>query len=117
MTLSQIFKLTKANLWDGQVPKTGSPYICDTIKHLVSVKRMDIPVEDMGRARKTIQDLLNDEFGLCDWLYKRGVITLQERNSMRDSERMMGTDLMVKTQATRHAWLDHLITHYEAIGD
>ena len=116
MKLSTIFRLTKGKLWDGQVPKTGSPYICDTIKHLGSIHKMDIPIEDAARARKTVQELLND-FSLQDWLAKRGVITFEERCRLRDSLRMAGDELQVKLQATRHAWLDHLIAHYEAIGD
>lgn len=117
MKLSTIFKLTKGKLWDGQVPKTGSPYICDTIKHLISVHRMDIPTEDAARARKTVQRLL-DDFSLQDWLAKRGVITIEERNELRrGSDHMAGNELMVKLQATRHAWLNHLIAHHKAIGD
>ena len=117
MKLSQIFRLTKDRLWDGQVPKTGSPYICDTIKHLSSKWNMDIPIDDGARARAAVAALLDGEFGLCDWLLKRGFVTLEENRSIRDSERMAGTEVMVKLQATRHAWLDHLIAHYEALGD
>jgi hypothetical protein len=117
MKLSQIFKLTKDHLWDGQVPKTGSPYICDTIKHLSSKWNMDIPFDDTARARAAVASLLNGQFGLCDWLLNRGYVTLNENRSLRDSERMAGTEVMVKLQATRHAWLDHLIAHYEALGD
>ena len=65
-----------------------------------------ITTGDMYRAEKIIGDLLGDMATLGTWLSTyRGI----KWWDIHDGKK--------KLQETRHAWLDHLIKHYEAKGD
>jgi len=97
MKTSQAFRLTKAKVWDGtgSRPKNRKAYIC----HAASCA-LDNPWQVEG----IINNLLDGYGTLEGWLYYRGFLPY-------------GTNDHKRVQATRHAWLDHLIEHYESLGD
>ena len=94
MKTSQALRLTKAKLWDGVSPRPeGKAYYgCDAAS-MAGVYSIVSPI---------LIRLLGGPRTLGGWLFDRG------NYEPRDT---------VKMQATRHAWLDHLIEHYEALND
>ena len=98
MKTSTAFKLTKEKLWDGRgrsIPDGKADCVCYAAANAgVQVKILVVPI---------IEKLLAGSVYLSGWLMKHhGIDTWQN-------------DL--KLQRTRHAWLDHLIAHYESLGD
>jgi len=92
MKTSEALKLTLAHLWDGGYNYRGEGYIC-----LAAVEA------GVGSVVKPIiAKLLGRHATFTAWLLKRGI------NPWRNSR---------KLQATRKAWLQHLIKHYKSIGD
>ena len=97
MKTSAALRRTKEKLWDGvEWPRLGkNTYICYAASSCSpEVREKVVPI---------IGELLEPYAYLDTWLMsKHGIDTFQDR---------------VKTQVTRHAWLDHLVQHYEAQGD
>lgn len=95
MKTSEKFRVIKNILWDGKggIGKNKFEYICHAAGHLGFT---DIP--------PIIEELLYPRKSLGGWLYHYHRI---HPNSDNDE----------KMQITRQAWLDHLIEHYESIGD
>ena len=97
MKTSTALRLTKAKVWDGvEWPRAGkSVYICYAAESCSDVVASEvIPI---------VRELLHPYAHLDTWLWKKhGIDPFPDR---------------AKEQATRHAWLDHLIAHYESIGD
>lgn len=116
--LSECLALTKARVWDGvdlrdfnnpwadpRVPQTGTQF-----KHICTAAAKALEFHDCCRVRDIIHDLLSPEgrqIGLQDWLEDEHGILPDPGNP----------EYVLKLQATRLAWLDHLITHYESRGD
>ena len=105
MKTSKAFKIARNKLWDGYgtiCPFGKERYICYALtaswKHRLPAVR-----EDFLRAEKIIMDLLGGYVTLERWLAGvHGIYWCGQKP---------------KLQATRRAWLDHLIEHYEAKGD
>ena len=94
MKTSTALKRTKKLVWDGIGATAGkSRYICHAASYA-----------GVGRVvQAVILPMLDPTRSLETWLANRHGI---EASSSHE-----------KTQATRHAWLDHLIQHFEAQGD
>ena len=120
MKLSKVFKLAKAKLakdgswWDMSYEALRSSHIC------TSIQDSDAPMADKERARAVVYELLRQSvplhilhdpllgppYSLERWLTEvHGISYHPFSSEYRD-----------KMQATRHAWIDHLIAHYEAKG-
>lgn len=98
MKTSEALRLTKAKVWRGNSwgsLENKSRFICFAARRCgPSVTQAVIPI--IGR-------LLGDSFSLEVWLQRHHQI-----DARFDCK---------KAQATRLAWLDHLIAHYKSIGD
>ena len=92
MKTSQALRLTKSKLWDGKPSDTWQDYYCCDAARTAGVFATVSPI---------LSRLISDHFGLETWLNARGYDPSDE----------------VKLQETRHAWLDHLIEHFEALND
>lgn len=97
MKTSQVFIRAKNFLSTGSNEKGKTEYIC------YAIEKTRCSVGDKEKARKIIEELLGDYLTLGSWL-------AAEKGIWNDRTG-------VKVQETRHAWLDHLIAHYESIGD
>lgn len=100
MKTSEVFKLAKAKLKTGS-GKTGERYIC------YALSRVNAPHQDIRNAKRIVQYLLKGCVSLEAWLYHKHNIGVN----------FFARESAKKMQATRQAWLDHLIEHYEAQGD
>jgi len=101
MKTSKVFKAATQHLWNGEGDWFASGkerFICHAI--LDAPKVSD---RDKYRARRIVEDLLGPHESLEGWLLSNHQIRAYQAP--------------VKTQETRRAWLDHLINHYESIGD
>jgi hypothetical protein len=101
MKTSAVFKLAKQHLWDGVGYQWDSPkekFICVAICWKTRCSN-----KDQERTTKIIQRLLGRHESLEAWLLAK--------------HRINSTTDQVKLQQTRQAWLDHLIAHYESLGD
>lgn len=97
MKTSEVFKRAKNNLYTGHGSKGKTEYICSAI----ALTRCS--VGDKERTTDIIMNLLDGCVTFGIWLkFKKGI----------ENDR-----IGAKVQETRHAWLDHLITHYSNIGD
>jgi len=105
MKTSEVFRKVKELLRDEGYMQHHERYICYAIGELY-YKRKAIGDRDRTRCKRIITDLLAPAHSLEHWLdlHYRKEIT----NTPRYKKLIM---------ATRKAWLDHLITHYEARGD
>ena len=100
MKTSDVFKAAKLQLWDG-VPKN---YSDDKRSHIcLAIEIADVPTKYQRKAQRIVQKLLHPYATLNQWLLNEKHI-----NPMLQHK---------KLQETRQAWLDHLINHYESIGD
>lgn len=97
MKTSQVFIRAKKLLYNGTGSSGKTEYIC------YAIDKTRCSVGDKDRARDIIMELLDDNYTLGSWL---------DRVKGIENDRHG-----VKMQVTRHAWLDHLIAHYESIGD
>ena len=97
MKTSQVFIRAKKLLSTGPADYGKTEYIC------YAIDRTRCPKVDREKAKNIIADLLCGYVTFGIWLE-------QEKGIENDRT---GT----KVQETRHAWLDHLIEHYESIGD
>ena len=108
MKTSEIYSRAKKLLWDGETPRTDtcSRYICDVITHHPKLNPL-LTQEEADAATDAIHELLGpSEFSLRTWLIKHRHATSAE---IENNE--------VKMQATRAAFLDHLIEHFKSKGD
>jgi len=105
MKTSEVFRKVKALLRDEGYMQKHERYICYALEALYYHKKT-IGDRDRTRCKKIVMKLLHPAHSLEHWLdmNHRKEIT----NTPRYQKRIM---------ATRKAWLDHLITHYEAQGD
>lgn len=94
MKTSEAFRLTKLRV-EISPAYLYSQYIC--------LAAEEVGVEVIVRA--IIMPLLNGNSTLGGWLDERGIDCFSTKEAKR------------KLQRTRHAWLDHLIAHYESLGD
>lgn len=72
-------------------------YIC----YAIEKTRCSFP--DKEKAKAVIMNLLEGNYTFGGWL--------------ENVKGIENTRVGAKMQETRHAWLDHLIEHYESIGD
>ena len=106
MKTSEAFKIARRHLWSGTgVQRLGTRYCCLVLDNYVE----DEDVAD--RCKKIIRSLLDGYETLEDWLITAE--HLPEDYYLSPDEDIYNQ----KIQATRKAWLDHLIKHYKAIGD
>ena len=102
MKTSQVFRKAKKRLAMNEYERYSTAgkntYICSAIE-TCGVHHLDIV-----RTQEIIKNLLGTEhYTFASWLSDNGVL-----NPLSD---------YLKLQQTRQAWLDHLIEHYESIGD
>lgn len=97
MKTSQVFTRAKKLLSTGPDDHGKTEYIC------YAIERTSCPFPDKRKATDIIMKLLDNNYTFGGWLENvKGI----------ENDRVGG-----KMQETRHAWLDHLITHYSNIGD
>lgn len=97
MKTSQVFTRAKKKLSNGRDDHGKQTYIC------YAIDRTKCSIEDKDKATAIIMNLLEGCYTFGNWLE-----IVQGIENDRYGEKM---------QETRHAWLDHLIEHYESIGD
>ena len=97
MKTSQVFIRAKKLLSTGLNDKGKQEYICYAIDRTRCYER------DKEKAKAIIMNLLEGRYTFGGWL---------ENTKGIENDRCGA-----KIQETRHAWLDHLIEHYESIGD
>lgn len=108
MKTSEIFSRAQKLLWRGKTKEdTGHVrYICDVITHHPKLNPL-LGDKEADRATTIIHDLIGqDQFSLKTWLITHKHATAIEIDNNPE-----------KMQATRIAFLDHLIAHYKAKGD
>lgn len=112
MKTSEVFRAAKKHLWTG-VGRRGikAQFVCQALNR--SWARGYVTFGDARLAEKIIDKLLGRHCALEDWLIAKGGVPFNYLYSPRSEKRRNRQ----KLQATRHAWLDHLIQHYESIGD
>ena len=97
MKTSQVFTRAKTFLSTGPDDWGKTEYIC------YAIDRVRCSARDKQKAKSIIMKLLDNNYTFGAWLkYKKGI---------------KNDNIGAKVQETRHAWLDHLIEHYESIGD
>lgn len=102
MKTSEALKRTKENLWDGD---GDHPCVCTRkgkaapICYAAAIAGKDV----YDIVQPIISRLLGGSALLGEWLWRH--------------HRINTYGLPKQYQATRHAWLDHLIAHYESLGD
>ena len=97
MKTSQVFTRAKKLLSTGNGDYGKTEYIC------YAIDRTRCPKVDREKAKNIIMQLLDGNYTFGSWL---------EREKGIENDRCGA-----KVQETRHAWLDHLIEHYESIGE
>ena len=97
MRTSQVFIRAKKFLSTGTGSRGKTEYIC------YAIDETRCSVGDKEKAKDIIMELLDGCLTLGSWLDHKKEIENDRRGE--------------KVQETRHAWLDHLIEHYESIGD
>ena len=99
MKTSKAFRLTLWKLWDGVGEQRKQRYIC---------RAASCAGDSVFRI---VEPIISSHFGryiyLEDWLIEQGI----------DINDKHGTNNLPKLQATRKAWILHLIEHYESKGD
>jgi len=104
MKTSEVFKRVKIHLCDGHYTHAHKRYICSALHYLYLMGA--IGDRDRTRCKRLICTHLGDTHSLEHWLMQNHGIRF--RHSLEYTKKIM---------ATRKAWLDHLITHYETKGD
>ena len=106
MKTSEVFKRVRAHLREYS-PKTPfhTRYICYALDYLYYQAKV-IGDRDRLRCKRIVWALLGDTNTLEDWLHKRHNIKPTYTKRYRK-----------KLHATRHAWMTHLIQHYQSKGD
>jgi hypothetical protein len=101
MKTSKIFRAAKAQLWGGDghcFASSKNRFICNAIREAPKVGD-----GDKRKAINIVENLLGRHETLEAWLSAEHRI-----RAYKDYPQM---------QETRRAWLNHLIEHYESIGD
>jgi hypothetical protein len=95
MKTSEAFRLTKEKLYDGvgPCPEGMSWNVCGAAMY----------AGVYNKVKCIIMDLIKPYLYLGNWLKEK--YKIQANHDMR------------RYQITRHAWVDHLIEHYESLGD
>jgi len=93
MKTSEALRETKKHLWSGVRNEGGREFICNAAD-VAGVARIVKPI---------INRMIFPSSTFTVWLFRNGVPD--------------PTGDYPKLQATRRAWLDHLIEHYESLGD
>ncbi len=106
MKLSEVFRHAKCELWKGHGEQYQPRFICHAINRLFC--RHPLHDDSIYEAKRVIAQLLDGHITLDDWLIAKGHAKPHEIITKRGRDERL--------QATRHAWLDHLIQHYESIG-
>ena len=97
MKTSEVFKRAKKLLSTGPDDWGKPEYIC------YAIDKTRCSEVDKDRTTEIIMKLLDGNYTFGGWLeHVKGI----------ENDRTGA-----KIQITRHAWLDHLITHYSNIGD
>lgn len=105
MKTSRVFMRVKEHLCDGGYMFSHERFICYAIDYLY-YKAKVIRDRDRTRCKKIVRELLGLSKSLEAWLWtEHGIVN------------RMTPAYQKKIMATRKAWLDHLINHYEAKGD
>ena len=104
MKTSEIFKESLKFLWNGKGKQRArrSIYICYSLEWVSN--SYNISVE---KQLDIIENLLKNYSTLDHWLHIECGIRVDAHDM----------DDIIKLQATRKAWVKHLIKHYESIGD
>jgi hypothetical protein len=100
MKTSKIFRAAKAQLWDGEghwLARKKDRFVCHAIDASNARDR------DKLKAKRIVDDLLGEHETWENWLFSNHQIKAYQD--------------MPRAQETRRAWLDHLIEHYESLGD
>ena len=100
MKTSDIFRAAKLQLWDGEgsyVVGIKERYVCNTIRFHSKLSN-----KEKQKAINIVTKLLAPHDTLENWLLVVHGIACNDR---------------LKYQQTRRAWLNHLIKHYEKLGD
>lgn len=103
MKTSKCFKRIRDELITFNVPK-GNHYICECADELLKE-------QDAAKVRRIISILLEGHLTLGVWLSRHN----DEFN--REFYVNFNKDSYIKLHNTCIAWLNHLIKHYESIGD
>lgn len=111
MKTSEVLREAKKILWTGVGrPSAGKPkFICHALNRTVLGDGSNW--KDIQLAKHIIHELMRPHITLEDWLIAKGHVLhkqLYAGSQFRNRH---------KLQATRHAWIDHLIAHHESIGD
>ena len=114
MKTSEVFKKAKGVLarnwveaqWVRGEPGTREQFICIALLRLAQRKK--IRYSDRYRCEQIINRLLGGVGTLESWLISQGHVP--DEWSLTNEDR-------TKMQVTRHAWLRHLIAHYQSLGD
>ena len=112
MKTSEAFKEARKRLWNGIGEYCGANkdhFICVALDHAVAVDTATVI-----RCQVILDNLLEQHGCLEDWLIAKEHLDpmFLSQHSVEDFP-----DIMRKVQVTRRAWLDHLINHYQSIGD
>ena len=105
MKTSEVFRKVKDHLLDEGYMQHHERYICYAITELY-FKKKTIRDKDRVRCKRIVMELLAPASSLEHWL------DMHHRKEITNTPRYKR-----KIQATRKAWLDHLIQHYEEKGD
>lgn len=104
MKTSEVFALVKENLWDGTGECAAhNRYIYYQLEELCRMH--EISTNDRNRCKRIVSKLLGINGLLESWLFYKHDIQIKYT-----------TAYYRKVQATRRAWLDHLIEHYRSQG-
>jgi len=104
MKTSKVFTAAKRYLVGPSNPRGWNIYICHTLDD--AYYEGAITMRDRHRCQRIIEKLLAGTATLSGWLEQTGAVS---RTTLQGER--------AKLQATRHAWLYHLIAHYAALGD
>ena len=104
MKTSEIFREALKFLWDGIEPKsrTKTKYVCHCLEKVNNKYTINVDLQ-----LKIIEHLLKKNYTFDNWLRKEKGINTDLEDEQTN----------IKLQVTRKAWLEHLIKHYESIGD
>jgi hypothetical protein len=108
MKASIILRRVKERMLPREYP---SRFICDNVWCVAESRA------DEKRITKFIHKLLGGKFSLVEWLIDHGHVEADSDGWSYDNTNYIGDIDHIKLKATRMAWLDYLIAHYESKGD
>lgn len=106
MKTSEVFKRVRAHLRE-YAPNRAfhTRYVCYALDYLYYQAKV-IGDRDRLRCKRIVWALLDGAQTMEDWLHKKHGIKMTGTKRYRK-----------KIHATRHAWMTHLIEHYQRKGD